>query len=319
MYLRRSAEPGRVRNMHWWPKVQVSGTGLTLVATLAPTLGFPIPYWVRLIGVVIGCLMLAWPACTAVWAEAVRRQKRLALIGIIVGLATIGCAYLYFGRQPMNKSPATKSPSVATIASQPRSTQQPPANLLLSIFMTDYNHRTGAFTNANVAIINQYNKPVGKIYFRINYDKGSHSKFMLIYIPASSDTTKLALLTVSLIKSLFDFEETHNPIGGFQEQMQGESNPEKFTDYPFSGQVYIYHESPVGAEDKGAITKVFKDNRMSVQLMGRGDVLGVWANIQLGIVKPLPTFELTDIGVCLKGPLTEPRPIPAPLCTPEKK
>jgi hypothetical protein len=51
--------------MHWWPKVQISGTGLTIVSTVAPSLGIPIPYGV-LVGLVsFGGLLIAWPIVVA--------------------------------------------------------------------------------------------------------------------------------------------------------------------------------------------------------------------------------------------------------------
>jgi hypothetical protein len=37
-----------------------------LVSALGPTLGYPIPYWIRLVGFVIGCMMLVVPLITPV-------------------------------------------------------------------------------------------------------------------------------------------------------------------------------------------------------------------------------------------------------------
>jgi hypothetical protein len=50
-------------------KTQASGTGLTLVSALAPTLGIELPYWVRLGGMIAGVAMLVWPILSYGWDE----------------------------------------------------------------------------------------------------------------------------------------------------------------------------------------------------------------------------------------------------------
>jgi hypothetical protein len=50
-------------------KTQASGTGLTLVSALAPTLGIELPYWARLGGAIVGMVMLIWPALNYIWNE----------------------------------------------------------------------------------------------------------------------------------------------------------------------------------------------------------------------------------------------------------
>jgi hypothetical protein len=65
--------------MSAFTKTQASGTGLALVSTFAPTLGFEVPYLLRLGGVVIGVVMLIWPAITFAWDHFQVRQMSLAL------------------------------------------------------------------------------------------------------------------------------------------------------------------------------------------------------------------------------------------------
>src|SRR5450755_119864 len=60
-----------------WVRTQASGTGLTLVSALAPTLGIELPYWARLVGVLVGFVMLVWPVLTYSWNEF--REASLAL------------------------------------------------------------------------------------------------------------------------------------------------------------------------------------------------------------------------------------------------
>lgn len=66
--------------MHWWPKIQVSGTGLALVSGLAPTLGIPVPYWLRAVGFVVGLCMLGYPIVA--WLIAVFSSHRRHKTGI---------------------------------------------------------------------------------------------------------------------------------------------------------------------------------------------------------------------------------------------
>lgn len=47
--------------MPWFPKVQMSGTGLTLASTLAPTLGIHLPLGLRWTLFAVGVVMIAWP------------------------------------------------------------------------------------------------------------------------------------------------------------------------------------------------------------------------------------------------------------------
>jgi hypothetical protein len=73
-------------------KTQASGTGLTLLSTLAPTLGFEIPYFVRVIGVVAGAFMLLWPVL--VWAfNHLKQRSRKTLVFTAVGILLL-CASL---------------------------------------------------------------------------------------------------------------------------------------------------------------------------------------------------------------------------------
>jgi hypothetical protein len=88
-----------IRPMHWFPRIQVSGTGLALVSSFAPTLGIEIPYAVRATGFLIGILMVAWPASVYVFSLIRRAEKMWLIIGMGVGAVLfLGCALaLYLG------------------------------------------------------------------------------------------------------------------------------------------------------------------------------------------------------------------------------
>jgi len=51
--------------LRWWPKVQISGTGLTIVSTVAPSLGFPIPYQILVGLLIFGSILIVWPIVAA--------------------------------------------------------------------------------------------------------------------------------------------------------------------------------------------------------------------------------------------------------------
>jgi hypothetical protein len=85
--------------MQWFPKIQASGTGLALVTSFAPTLGYVIPYPLRIAGFTVGLFMLAWPLL-AYGVDLLRRaQKMWLVVGMIIGcVVSIGCALaLYLG------------------------------------------------------------------------------------------------------------------------------------------------------------------------------------------------------------------------------
>lgn len=51
----------------WYPAVQVPGTGLALVSTIAPALGISVPYWLLVAGFAVGLLMIAWPLLRSIF------------------------------------------------------------------------------------------------------------------------------------------------------------------------------------------------------------------------------------------------------------
>jgi len=78
-------------HLHWFPRIQFSGTGLTLVSTLAPTLGVEIPYAFRAGGAALGVLMIAWPLFS--YLGQLLRSARSMLPNIIVAVS-IGAALM---------------------------------------------------------------------------------------------------------------------------------------------------------------------------------------------------------------------------------
>jgi len=90
--------------LHWFPTIQVSGTGLTLVSSLAPTLGMPIPYWLRVAAFSLGVLMVAWPLLiySARSLHAVRATLPSALIALAAGALMIGANYWYYKNYSLN-------------------------------------------------------------------------------------------------------------------------------------------------------------------------------------------------------------------------
>jgi hypothetical protein len=82
--------------LHWWPKVQASGTGLALVSTLGPTLGYEVPYLARALGTVLGVTMIVWPLCAAL----ISHFKKLPWVRVMTALilVTLGLwlDYIYY-------------------------------------------------------------------------------------------------------------------------------------------------------------------------------------------------------------------------------
>jgi hypothetical protein len=66
------------------------GGGLTLVSTLGPTLGFPLPFWLRWALFAVGVIMLFWPVIQGA-AKRARKMDIEATHLIIIGLAGVIC------------------------------------------------------------------------------------------------------------------------------------------------------------------------------------------------------------------------------------
>jgi len=281
-------------------------------------------WWIRLPLVIL--------AIGIIWHLVIRRSGLTTPKAIAAGfsgslLVGLGSWYpIWVGIKPQVEYvlgvPPIRPQSAPVIASalptRPTPQQMPP-NFLLSLFMTDHNNMSGAFTEPSSAGINVDGRLLGKLFYRVDYDNESHTKFILIFIPAAKATTELAYYLSRFIGEYLESDLAHNPIRNFQVQTQGSSNVERFTDYPFSGRVYVYHETPITAEDIGGVTKAFREAKMDVELLGTDAALGVWSSVQLGIVKPLPYFDIDNDRVCIKGPPISPLPIPVRPCKPVEK
>ena len=104
--------------MHWWPKVQASGTGLALMSTLAPTLEFPIPLWIRWIRFAIGVIMFAWPVLALGYERGKRTQRIIAFAGMIVcGLGTLGFGIWLFWPSTIHAPSQSTAHSIPSVAS----------------------------------------------------------------------------------------------------------------------------------------------------------------------------------------------------------
>lgn len=104
--------------LHWWPRVQASGTGLTLVSTIAPSLEIQIPYLVRVALLGLGLLMIVWPlleyAVDQIW-----RTRRMWILAdaliLISALGLISGLVWRFSFEPFTQSkPAAVVATVAT-------------------------------------------------------------------------------------------------------------------------------------------------------------------------------------------------------------
>jgi hypothetical protein len=71
--------------LHWWPKIQVSGTGLALVSSFAPTLGISVPYFIRLAAVVVVLLRIVWPLLDYAFDRFRWVRKMWLLLGMTAG------------------------------------------------------------------------------------------------------------------------------------------------------------------------------------------------------------------------------------------
>jgi hypothetical protein len=111
--------------MSFFTKTQASGTGLTLVSALAPTLGFEVPYLLRLGGAIVGMIMLVWPAITFVWDYFKVRQMSLAL-KIFLACCTIRIAAVWGMAWWITPAKLVTPPPPSPPPAPPKPTPTPP-------------------------------------------------------------------------------------------------------------------------------------------------------------------------------------------------
>jgi hypothetical protein len=98
-------------------KIQISGTGLTIVSTMAPTLGLILPSWMRWGIFVAGLSMIAWPIAHTCYEHAKQRGRMTPLIGMIVcacGLIGFGTWYFWPTNGAIAPAPSAEEPAPKT-------------------------------------------------------------------------------------------------------------------------------------------------------------------------------------------------------------
>jgi hypothetical protein len=74
--------------LHWFPRIQASGTGLALMSGFGPTLHIEIPYAVRLLAFSVGGVMLVWPFIDFI-AEKIRSKRKTLISGVMASVVLI--------------------------------------------------------------------------------------------------------------------------------------------------------------------------------------------------------------------------------------
>ena len=167
--------------------------------------------------------------------------------------------------------------------------------------MGDYNEFTGARSRAWPSVISASGHEITTVFFRINYDQDSRSRFILIYVPKNDRMASVLRAVAEGIPKYLTFD-AETLIRSFTMKVQGESEPESFTSYPFSGRAYVYYEGDVLIEDLGNLTTFYRRRNISVEFLGNDYANGVWSNIRLGMVAPLPKYSITNGNI--EAPIT---------------
>jgi hypothetical protein len=136
-----------------------------------------------------------------------------------------------------------------------------------------------------------------KVYLSVYYDKGSHAKYISVYIPYGQNMVDLLS---SLIDHVGEFLQNSlkNPMINSQAKLQGESEPETFSSFPFSGCIYIYYEGTLGSEELGDLSRAYKARGMAAEFRGSDYMLAIWSNIVAGIALPPREFAIEDDAIC---------------------
>jgi hypothetical protein len=71
--------------MHWFPRIQISGTGVAIVSAFGPTLGIDIPYWLRLGAFLVGIAMIVAPFFPYA-AHHIKQRPSIGVISILLAV-----------------------------------------------------------------------------------------------------------------------------------------------------------------------------------------------------------------------------------------
>jgi hypothetical protein len=99
-----------------WLKTQASGTGLTLMSALAPTLGFELPYLIRAGGVVVGVIMFIGPMVSYGWNQFCAASFALKLFLVCSTIPVVAIWGTYWSIVPGKTTVAVLPPPVTPSA-----------------------------------------------------------------------------------------------------------------------------------------------------------------------------------------------------------
>jgi len=229
--------------------------------------------------------------------------RRLAKIGAVVAAAFL-LVWLRSPKEGLRLPVLPAEPAIRTLPFQP------PSHLLLDLFMTDGNTITGGMNRQVYFTLTADTKTVGTGFFRVNYDMGSGSKYIFVYV-LRADDPKLALSSIiTQIKRWLEWDLENGLAGTLEMHAQGESTLGFWSALPFTGSVFLYYENTIGPEDMGEITRIYRENNLRLVPRGYDYAFSTWQSIRLGSDKP-PEFRIDGRYIIDPSrPLTNP-PTPA--------
>jgi hypothetical protein len=250
-----------------WPPVAIYGAiilggfGLAVTAGLWCHIGW---VWVRAKGLQLG------PAIVIA----------ISMVGLIGG--GIWGVATWSPTTKTSPQPAQKKKDVAQA--------QPKIPSLATLFMTDFQGKSagvGVQMNGVADLTIGENEKL-RIFYNVNQDFSSHSKFISFYIPASSHTFSAISFLASGYKQYLN-TRLQAEVGG-----SGVLNITKSGDLVFTGRIYIYYETPLSLEQLGALDAEYKTNNLSPEFRTTAYALAVLSSIRAGDIKPPPQYELRD-------------------------
>ncbi len=110
---------------------------------------------------------------------------------------------------------------------------------------------------------------------RVYFDFNAHSKFLGVYIPASPLTVPACVGVVQDHLKLIG--ETEGGITA-STRAPGDWSLTETKDLPFSGRVYVYHESELSLRELADLTDYYKQHGLAVQFRGQNYAIEAYRN-----------------------------------------
>lgn len=170
-----------------------------------------------------------------------------------------------------------------------RSNNQEPPNVL-SVYMLDVSETEGLNVNALMDFnINVQPPSTFRVFYTILNNFQSNIRYLAFYVQNSEySLAMIDFLAANYPLFIVDFDKQM----GIGTDVAGLTGEVESWHLRFSGRVVVYTEEELTADQQAHFVQAFKAHGADVQFRSANYAESIWANIKLGVVKPIPLYEL---------------------------